>query len=331
MPTSVPAALAFALGSMIWLAQPARPAARDSDRLAMAAHASGRPKECKGSADARGISRRLTIWDRAREPDLHRYCDLIGRAYVKLDAKPAAAREAALLADQVLPGKAAPWVIIGRADVHLRDFTRAVEDFQKAKAIDPRSAEDPTALHDLAVALRMTGKPKIALETYRVLVPRLGLIPSTDARVLILLEAASLAMSTGKEGIDESISFLSEARSLPLSQHDALVLALFGLALDRSGLTQESSAIADEMDRSGASSRIASSAPSSFSFLAASSDGLALIAFALERSDPPRAAEMWERYANTQPAPTYAEHAKARRLAVVSAHQARRAPTRRGP
>ena len=249
----------------------------------------------------------------------------------KLETKPAAAREAALLADQVLPGKAAPWVIVGRADVRLRDFGQAVEDFQKAKTIDARSAEDPQALHDLALALRMTNKPQLALDTYRLLVPRLGLIPATDARVLILLEAASLAMSTGKEGLGEAVSFLSEARALPLSQHDALVLGLLALALDRSGMTQEASAIADEMDRSGASSRVAASEPSSFSFLATPSEGLALIAFALERSEPVRAAQAWERYANTQPTPTYVEHAKSRRARLTSARPAGRVPPRRGP
>ena len=190
---------ALVLGPL--LAQPRGPAAQESDRLAMAAQSSGRPKECRQAGPHR---QRLTIWDRARQPQLQRYCDLLGRAHAQIQRSPAAAREAAVLADQVLPGKAAPWVVIGRANVRLGDFPQALDDFQKARSIDPRSIEEPSSLHALAIAQSKAGKSDDAMGTYRILVPRLALLPDTDDRVAVLLEAASMASSRGPSGLAEA-------------------------------------------------------------------------------------------------------------------------------
>ncbi|MFW5741511.1 MAG: hypothetical protein ACOC1F_14240, partial [Myxococcota bacterium] len=283
------------------------PSPRDAERLAMAAQASGRPKECRGQADG-ARQRRLTIWDRAKQPHLHRYCDLLGRAQAKLDGSPAAAREAARLADQVLPGMAAPRVIIGRAYVRLRDFDQALRYFHKARKLDARSIEDPPSLHDLALAQRHAGKLPEAMATYRVLVPRLGLMPAADDRVAVLAEAAALAMARGKAGLDEALALLQEARAQPLSKHDPIVLGLLALALDRAGAQQEAEAVLDELHRANLAGELVSRRTPS-EMLAYPGDWDAIVGLVLETTDPAGALAAWKRYAEATPAPVFAEHA----------------------
>jgi len=308
MPSVLPLLGVTLLGSAI-LAGPRGPSPRDAERLAMAAQASGRPAECRTGPTTASRRRRLTVWDRVRQPHLQRYCDLLGRAQTKLDGSPAAAREAALLADQVLPGKAAPWVLVGRAHVRLRDFPQALRDFEKARGLDPRSIEDPSSLHDLALAQRQSGKLSDAMTTYRVLVPRLGLLPTTDDRVAVLLEAAALAMNRGSDGLDEATALLSEARAQPLSKHDPIVLGMLALALDRAGMGQESDAVLEAIHRGNLARQLVSQDPASLPF---ASDWDAIVALASERDDRPRAIASWQRYLEVKPPPVFAAHAKAR-------------------
>lgn len=301
-------------------AGPRGPSPEQADRLAMAAQASGRPKECKGASPS-GKSR-LTIWDRARQPHLARYCDLLGRAHAKLIDKPSAAREAALLADQVLPGQAAPWVTIGRAHVRLRDYARAVQDFEKARKLDPRSIEDPSSLHDLAIAQRKTGKLQEAMTTYRVLVPRLGLLPSSSDRIEVFIEAASLSTTRGNDGLDEALALLAEARSQPLSSHNAVVLALLALTFDRAGKTQEANAALDAIHRASLSRQLAAQESSASQLLTHTHEWSAMLALVLEAEDPPRALASWQKYLEAKPQPPFADHAKRRHDAL------KRAPAR---
>ncbi len=295
----------------ILLATPRGPAAQPSDRLAMAAQASGRPKECRKGGE-RSRQARWTIWDHARQPDLLRYCDLLGRGHALLDRSPASAREAASLADQVLPGKAAPLVLTGRAHVRLRDFDRALQDFRKARAIDPRSLEEPGALHDLAITQKHTGALEDAAATYRILVPRLDLLPDMDDRVAVLLEAAALAMNRSTPGLDEATALLSQARAMPLSKHSPLVLGLLALALDRASSPEQADAVLDTLHRSNGAAVIATLDPASLSFLANPADWNAVLAITLEREDRARAITTWERYVAGKPPEPHVAHAKAR-------------------
>ena len=312
--SAIVALLGVTLTAGAVLGGPRGPSPTEAERLVTAAQASGRPPECRTGGSTR--ANRLTIWDRARQPHLQRYCDLLGRARAKLDASPAAAREAARLADQVLPGKAAPWVMIGRAHVRLKDYPRALQDFQKARKLEPRCIEDPASLHDLAIAQRQAGKLAEAMVTYRVLVPRLGLLPTTDDRIAVLIEAAALAMSHGPSGLDEASALLTEARAQPLSKHDPITLGLLALALDRAGMAQESEAVLDEILHAHLNGSLLSRTSTPDDMLVLAADWDAVLALVLERDDRARAIASWRRYLDAKPVPKFEEHAKRRLQAL---------------
>ncbi|WP_156339263.1 hypothetical protein [Chondromyces crocatus] len=162
--------------------------------LNAAAAAAARPPECKARV-GRAIARGPSVWERARVPTLQRYCDLIARAHAQLASRPEAAREAAKLAEEALPGRAAPLVVLARVALALGAPAEAARDFSRARAIDPRSVEDPSTMHDLARTLRLDGKRDESLAIYRALVPRIDLLGSLDRRVAALLEAAHVAMA----------------------------------------------------------------------------------------------------------------------------------------
>ncbi|WP_437529557.1 hypothetical protein WME79_47985 [Sorangium sp. So ce726] len=224
--------------------------------LVAAAAAAGRPPEC-AARSGRAIARGPTVWERARAPELPRYCDLLARGQAQLGGDAEAARESAHLADQLLPGHAAPQVLLARAALALGSPEDAARAFERARSIDPRSVEDPQTMHDLARSLARTGKRGEAIAIYRALVPRIDLLGTADQRALVLLEAAHLSMATagaasaadasarppaGAHGeaaargdLDEAIAYLREARLRAQTQLARDVTLSLALALDRAG------------------------------------------------------------------------------------------------
>ena len=95
----------------------------------------------------------------------------------------------------VLPGRAAPSVVLARVALMSGDLEGARKAFDTALSRDKRSVEQPIAMHDLALTRWRTGDLATALETYRVLVPRASLLPSRRERARVLLEAAHVAMA----------------------------------------------------------------------------------------------------------------------------------------
>lgn len=283
--------------------------------LVAAAAAAGRPPECSsGSRRAvAALARGPSVWERARVPSLERYCDLVARAQAQLTVSPEAARASARLADKALPGRAAPAVILARAALVLGAPGDAVSEFARARAVDPRSVEDPSTMHDLARALQKTGKREDALAAYRALVPRIDLLGTLDRRVSVLLEAAHASMAAvagtpGGEGgeaaaqpaakggaeragarLDEAIAYLREARQRPPTQLSGDVLLSLVLVLDRSGNRAQADAALGDAVETSARAR-------TFDYLAAEEDRLALEALAIERSDPGGAVERWEAF-----------------------------------
>lgn len=283
---------------------------RDASQLATAANASGRPRECSGTAKGSRRSDRLTIWDAAREPQLKRYCDLIARAQARLEQSPAAARDAAAVADRILPDHAAPWVVIGRANVVLRRWDDALTAFERARKLDPRSVEEPAALHDLAVAQRQAGKLPDAIETYRVLVPRLALVPGVRDRASILLEAAALVSTLGNDGLREAVSLLTEARAQPASPLDADVLAMLALTLDRTGAVEQASEVTRMLSARGLQLPVPEGESGSYAYLADPNDGVAMYALSIERQEPKKAVEWWERFVSRTKSDRWRDHAR---------------------
>lgn len=284
--------------------------AQDTADLPMAAASSGRPRECGADGVRPDRDWHINVWDAVRQPQLRRYCDLLGRAHARLASAPNVAREAAGLADQVLPGRAAPWVIRGRANVLMGDFAQAVRDFDHARSVDPRSVEDPPSLLDMATALRKVGRPADALAAYRVLITRLGLLPSPEVRVRIILEAASLASAAGPSGLPEAIAILREGVRQPLTRYDSDVCAMLLLALDRSDSPAESASLVEHLALSNAPSALAARDPSAFAYLSDPNDAAAMTAIALEPSDPLAALSAWERFIKASPSSPFLANAK---------------------
>ena len=291
----------------IVLASPTPPSSGQGASLVAAAAASGRPREC-ASTVRRGLSRRPTVWELARAPELGRYCDLVARAKALLVSDPAAAKSAAESAEKVLPGHAAPRVLLARAALALGKIDDASREFEAARTKDPRSVEDPPTMHDLAEVLRRTGKLDDALAVYRALVPRIDLLGSSDRRVAVLLEAAHVSMAVAatrassgatapaeapstepkRAPLDEAAAYLREARQRPPSALSGDVLLSLVLVLDRNGDRVQADAALADARASGV--RLRAGGPS---YLAAVEDKACLEALAAEGA---AAAKSWETY-----------------------------------
>src|SRR5687767_3125816 len=82
------------------------------------AWSSARPPECAAVDPMRASN----VWERAKAPELRKYCDLLAGAASKLAGSAAMASDVLALTDQAdktLPGKAAPLVLRGRAHAQL--------------------------------------------------------------------------------------------------------------------------------------------------------------------------------------------------------------------
>src|ERR1019366_3527191 len=119
-----------------------------------AAWTTGRPPEC---GDPGG--RAANVWERAKSPELRRYCDLVASASSKLAGTTAMA-EAALAsareAEQVLPGHAAPRVLEGRALASLGKLDQALAALTQARSRDAAAFDDPLAMLAWARVLART-------------------------------------------------------------------------------------------------------------------------------------------------------------------------------
>ena len=284
---------------LLSLLGPAGPLGGQGSSLAAAAAASGRPRECMSSS-RRALSRGPSVWEMARVPNLQRYCDLIAKAQAELPTAPEAAKQSAAEADRALPGRAGPAVVMARAALALGALDDAARHFERARTLEPRSVEDPTTLHDLARVLRRTGKLDESLSVYRALVPRVDLLANAESKVLVLLEAAHVAMAAPvhdasaqslRSRLDEAIAYLREARQRPPTQLAKDVLLSLVLALDRSGDRAQADAALGDAQRAGAKPRVGP-AP----YLASPDEGLALDALAAEGSDRAGAIKGWESY-----------------------------------
>jgi tetratricopeptide (TPR) repeat protein len=267
---------------------------------------SGRPRECFPATKG-GLRRPPNVWDRAKSPNLAKYCELVARAHAQVQLAPDVAKEAALAADKLLPGKAAPAVVLARAAASVGSWDEAAKQFARALAADPRSLESPTTLRTLARVQVKTKKIEEALGTYRALAPRIDLFGSGDERSRVLLEAALVAFAVeGEKGqapqkrpdggveipprISEALAYLREARQKQSVLSAAVTLAL-ALALDRAGDRTQADAMLAEAIRAGARMD-GLLEPLVFD----AGDKLALEAMSLESVDRPEAMKKWEAY-----------------------------------
>lgn len=273
-------ALASALGLVA--------AASSPTDLSAAASASDRPPECAPLSGPTGPS----VWQLARAPSLAAYCELIARAQACLATDPKGARRAAEQAEARLPGRASPQVVLGRAALSMGDAEGAEGFFARARALDPRSLDNPSVLRDVALALAATNRRAEARVVYEALVPRIELLADNELRVAVLLDAALVVMADEaarpKPSLGEVIAYLREATRLPPSARASDVLLALALALDRAGDPAGADATLSQLARLVASRR------AGFVAAATIGDRVALAALAEERSSRSRAILMWQ-------------------------------------
>jgi tetratricopeptide (TPR) repeat protein len=260
-----------------------------------AAWTNGRPPEC---GDPGG--RAANVWERAKSPELRRYCDLVASASSKLAGTTAmaeAALAAAREADGVLPGHAAPRVLEGRALATLGKLDDALKALADARSRDATAFDDPLALADAAA------------EAYRALLPRASAISAAE-RASASVEAGLVAMERGTAGLDEAVAALREGLREAQDETQVVAVAALALALDRRGDVDESRALLAE--RGHGDPRIALGSAHAKDLLAvAPAEANALAGLALEPSDGAGARDAWDRYLAASPGGPWAAHARA--------------------
>lgn len=251
--------------------------------LTEAAQASTRPREC-------GMGARPSLWERVREPSLQAYCDLLARGFGKLAKEPEIARDDAKAALALAKDRAAPWVLRGRAELLLGEYDAALGAFERALDLDPRSLEEPGALHALAIALERSGEPDEALVAYRKLTSRLSLLDGPEQRIRALLEGAELSLSL--DALDEALAFLRRAQLEPVREAKPRVWAMLALALDRSGREEEAKIAILEAESLGGARASAAFALDALS----TREAEAALALLSEATNPKLSVKLWESY-----------------------------------
>ena len=217
--------------------------------LQAASGSSPRPSECRTS----GPERAHTFWDRARDPRLRRYCDLLAKGYARLDEDAAQALEAAKQAHTLEPQRSAPRLLEARALVGQGLMAEAFRTFQQvlgqADRLSGGNAVElsPAGLYAYAVAAVGSGQIDQGLSAYRRVVPMASLLSGEGAAERVYVEAAVLVMQRDPAQLQEAVAYLNEARrqnaNLALRP---FVLSALALALDRQGRHEEARGVARE-------------------------------------------------------------------------------------
>jgi tetratricopeptide (TPR) repeat protein len=279
----------------------------------------GRPPEC-GDPGGRGAN----VWERAKSPELRRYCDLVASASSKLAGTTAMA-EAALAsareADTVLPGHAAPRVLEGRALAALGKLDEAFKTLTEARTRDAAAFDDPLALLAWARVLARTGHADGAAEAYRALLPRASAIAQSE-RASASVEAGLVAMARGATGLDEAVAALREGLREAQDETQGVAAESLALALDRRGDVVAARALVAEPGR-GDPRTVLVTARAKELLAVAPVETNALAALALEPSDAAGARDAWDRYLAVSPTGPWAAHARAHLASLSGKRRAR--------
>ncbi len=281
-------------------------------QAAQSAFGTARPAEC-------GISegfKAANLWERAKEPQLRRYCDLLASGTAKLVNAGMLVKDVPQIADEadkLLPGRAAPLVLKGRAFLRLGQPKEALAALTAASKRDDRALDDPVALLAWARANARSGKLDEAASAYRAALPRTSAL-SAQERSSASFEAGMIVMAQGQKGIDDAVAMFRQARR---DAQDAMQVASvvgLALALDRAGLREEAKAVLAERVREGAKNVLAE--PKVIEALADAGvphESDALVAIALEPTDAAGAREAWRKYVDGAGGKgPWADHARGR-------------------
>ena len=254
---------------------------------------------------------RANVWERAKHPELRRYCDLLASGSAKLASGGAMAREVVGIAeeaDKVLAARAAPMVLRGRALTRLGRFGEAYDAFTEAKKRDVNAVEDPVALLAYARSAARSGHADEGRTAFRALLPRASALPAAE-RGLVYLEAGLLSMARGVTGLDDAIVALRQARREAQDFAAAISTLALALALDRAGNKDEARAVLDERARTDAKGVTNDNrARDALGPLSLEADAMA--GFGLEGTDPVLAKAAWTRYVEGSPGGPWLDHAK---------------------
>jgi len=252
------------------------------------------------------------VWERAKRPELLRYCEVVGSARAKLSSGHTAVKaglDLAREAERVLADRAEAFVLEGRALMALGDGQQAVTAFRAAVVRDARALDEPIARLAWARALAQTGQLKEAAEAYRILQPWVRELRGAD-REAAQIEVGIAAMTMGRGGLDDAVSSLRAAtRECGNDLHSVAVLAL-ALALDRRGdiagareALRMDRSMGDPRDRIEISRAVFALAPS---------DALAASALALEiAGERAGAHDAWQAAIEADPKGPWTDYARA--------------------
>jgi hypothetical protein len=226
--------------ALLWLLQPA---------AARGAFGTARPVECAVSEGFRAAN----AWERAKEPNLRRYCDLLASGTAKLvgSGSSVLVKEVPQIADEadkLLPNRASSSVLKGRAFLRLGRPDDALLALQEAKRRDDRALDDPVALLAWARANARTHHLPEAALAYRAALPRTSAL-SGQERSAAAFEAGMTVMAQGPAGIDDAVAMLRQARRDAEGAMQAATVVALALALDRAGQRDEARAVAAERAR----------------------------------------------------------------------------------
>ncbi len=254
-----------------------------------------RPAECGVQEGFRAANK----WERAKEPNLQSYCALLASGTAKLVNAGALARDVPGIADEadkLLPGRAAPSVLKGRALLKLGKPSEALAVLKEARTRDDRALDDPVALLAWARANARTGHFDEAAQAYRAALPRTSALAAAE-RSAASFEAGMIVMAQGPKAIDDAVAMLRQARrDAQDSMQTASVVAL-ALALDRAGQKEEAKAVLAERVRSDAKPVLADPrVTDALADAGVAYESDALLATALETTDPSAARGAWHRY-----------------------------------
>lgn len=271
-----------------------------------------RPAEC-GVLEG---SRSANVWERAKEPQLRRYCDLLASGTAKLVGAGPLAKEVLAIADEadrLLPGRAAPSVLRGRAHLRLGDASQALKALDEARARDERALDDPVALLAWARANARTGKADEARRAYRAALPRTSALTAQE-RSAASFEAGIIVMDAGPDGVDDAVAMLRQARRDAQDAMQVAAVVGLALALDRAGQPEAARAVLAERIRSDPKAPLGDARVlEALADAGVAHEASALLATALEAVDAAAAREAWRKYVDGPGGKgPWAEHARAR-------------------
>jgi tetratricopeptide (TPR) repeat protein len=252
------------------------------------------PFECAALSGRAGSN----VWERAKAPELGRYCDLLASGSAKL-ANPAHIAtdvvEIAGEAEAALPGRAPPLVLLGRALARLGKYADAARAFAEARSRDGAALDDPLALLSWARVLAYTGQGNEARAAYRALLPRASSLTLAE-RGVAYVGAGMVAMGAGPSGVEEAVAILREARKNSQDIVQRVANLVLAMALDRSGERDEAAMTLASRPHENAAALLADPAAIEAMGPLADVERAALVALSLEASDPAGARASWSTY-----------------------------------